>query len=157
MVPNHDLEIVLTINATQLQSGQWLNVSAYDVNTTTHEYAQLSSLTTTFNFSAPTAKIPCGPRPTVFSVYSGIYSSQNVSQASPLQVFWPGGESCPAAGFPSFVSIQPINGYYFTTTCTDSTNSTFCPQFIDFPEGTYTVAALDLYGGMSLLYFKVGN
>jgi hypothetical protein len=152
-----DLEIVLTINATQLQTGQSLNVYAYDINTTTHSMAELSSFRDQkFNYSAAIAKIPCGSRPTVFSIYDGYYTIENVSQALPLQVFWPGGLSCPST-IPIFEITQSVYGYYDDTACNDTLYSTFCPHLVDFPDGNYTAAALDMYGGVALLYFKVDN
>ena len=184
-IATNSLHTILAINSSQITSGQAINVSVYDVNALNANLTVNSAL----NASAPGGALyqypaegmmlaPC-PDAIMPAIYSGYYTSQNISQAKALQIFPPYGASCPIEGhfmksvtfapesdsillggsFSSYVSTNTFTGYYIqgTNNCLQDNNTVTasCPYIVSFPQGTYTVIAGDQWGGLAILYLKV--
>jgi hypothetical protein len=127
---------------------------------------------------------PCSQLPLGFAIFKGDYSSGNLSQGTPLSLNQPGVYNCPAMfeiAYWSFapqgdtvtlVSPQPVSsgnataprdmttetagaslaysGYY-----ADQSNPMTSASLTSFSPGTYTLAASDAWGQLTLLHFSV--
>jgi hypothetical protein len=171
---NSSLNLILMINASVIESGQSVNLTYYFANHT-DENITLNSI---WKFAAPGLNdTPCGTF-VAPAVYRGVYSSVNVSQATPLPL-WPPNEgvSCPIGEHgPSYTFLANSeylpNGpawaslsnsgylipeencpYYNGTTILDTEPTCWINQ--SFQKGTYTLAVGDEWSDLVLLYLNV--
>ena len=171
---NSSLELVLTINESTMRSGEGVNLTYYFANPSDENI----TLNSTWKFAAPGLNdTPCGTF-VAPAVYSGLYVSANVSQATPLPL-WPPNEgvSCPVSAHggsytfiadseflpnsPAWASLS-ISGYlipahscpYYNGT-TIYNIETNCWVTQPFEKGTYTLAVGDEWNDLVLLYLSV--
>jgi hypothetical protein len=159
----YGLQLRVDLNATNLLSGESLQVAVSEFNT----------LSTFNNVSASEQwpiRVALGSCPNVYdqpfgiAVYSGRVDEQNLSQGVQLKIF-------PSLACPMF--IRAVTGYAFqpqsdlavvlpnvsaapsplTANVTLSMIYSGLPQ--PLPEGTYTLAAADEWGALTFLYFTV--
>jgi hypothetical protein len=157
------LQLTLGLNSTVLLSGQTLQVAVDEFNT----------LSTVNNVSASRqwpAQVSLGSctnlnfKPFGIAVYSGHVDAQNLSQATPLQIF-------PIVPCPMLMRL--ITGYDFQPSSAQAVilpsvgaapssmaaninvSSTYSGQPKPLPPGPYTVLAADEWGAMAFLYFTV--
>jgi hypothetical protein len=162
--PN-DLQLRLSTNATDIQYGGGVEISVSEYNTAT----------TVENVSAandwPATGLSdgaCGHMAYPFgvAVFQGFYTSRNVSSGQPLQIY-------PIVPCPMLIRL--VTGYLFSplndsavilpgspnATTLMAVNVTAIGTFNDsltpFSPGTYTVAAGDEWGGLTVLHFSVSN
>jgi hypothetical protein len=177
---NH-LQLILSLNATQIKSGDAINITVSDINSL--QTANAVNGANLWTISALT-QWGCPDRPPVgIAVFKGYYTSQNISSAKELQIVLPGAWACPnidysqmtfqpgsdqisvvaprGLSFP-LVMTMPLHGNYSETTAQYeksgyNPNSTAVapPTIIPFTTGTYTVAGGDEWGSLVLLYFEV--
>jgi len=159
----YGLQLRVNLNATNLLSGESLQVSVSEFNT----------LSTFNNVSASErwpVRVALGSCPNVYdqpfgiAVYSGRVDGQNLSQGVQLKIF-------PRLACPMFIRV--VRGYAFqpqsdlavvlpnvsavpsllTANVTVSMIYSGLPQ--PLPEGTYTVVAADEWGALLFVYFTV--
>jgi len=160
---SHDLQLRVDINATNFLSGESLQVAVSEFNT-------LSSFNNVSASEQWPIRVALGSCPNVYdqpfgiAVYSGHVNEQNISQGVQLEIF-------PKSACPMFV--RAVTGYVFqpqsdqavvlpnvgavpsplAANVTVSMIYSGPPQ--PLPEGTYTLAAVDEWGALLLLYFTV--
>jgi hypothetical protein len=162
--PN-DLQLRLSTNATDIQHGDGVEISASEYNTaTTVENVSAANDWPTMGLSDGA----CGHMAYPFgvAVFEGFYTSGNVSSGQPLQIY-------PIVPCPMLIRL--VTGYLFSpfndsavilpgslnATTLMAVNVTAIGTFNDsltpFSPGTYTVAAGDEWGGLTVLHFSVSN
>jgi len=160
---SYDLKLRVDINATNLLSGESLQVAVSEFNT-------LSSFNNVSASEQWPIRVALGSCPNVYdqpfgiAVYSGHVDKQNISQGIQLEIF-------PKSACPMF--IRAVTGYVFqpqsdqavvlpnvgavpsrlTANVTVSMIYSGLPQ--PLPEGNYTLAAADEWGALLFLYFTV--
>jgi len=173
------LELILSLNATEIQTGQAITVTTsvsnilQRVNNVSGASRWALPALANWSYSA----FPC-PNWYNFLVFSGYYSIANISSAGGgLHLFPPGVVlPCPYRNFSSFVfepssdnvavgnppnpsgtfSTQEnstIVGYYTTAQGYVTSNRILPPP--PFPRGAYTIVAGDEWGQIALLHFVV--
>jgi hypothetical protein len=162
--PN-DLQLRLSTNATDIQYGGGVEISVSEYNTaTTVENVSAANDWPVMGLSDGA----CGPMAYPFgvAVFQGFYTSGNVSSGQPLQIY-------PIVPCPMLIRL--VTGYLFSP-LNDSavilpgspnattlmavnvtTIGTFNDSLTPFGPGTYTVAAGDEWGGLTVLHFSVSN
>lgn len=176
------LRLSVTTNSGTLSSNQPLNVTLDDYNTASSAVTLQSPSSWPLSSLLTTQACPSQPAPLNSEVFSGYYSSNNISSATPLQTGLPLPPlSCPNRSFNDFV-FQPLSdivtaakssvsttgvtyrmtisveyfGYYVSTGVQTPANGTIPYSLVQFPTGRYTLAAGDEFGNFALLYFTVG-
>jgi hypothetical protein len=176
------LRLSVAINSATLSSDQPLNVTLDDYNTGSSATSLQSSPSWPVSSLLSTQACPSQPAPLNSEIFSGYYSASNISSASPLQTGIPlSPTQCPNRSFSSFefqpssdivtasgssaaptgvtyrmtVSVQ-YYGYYVSKGIQTPANGTLPYNFVQFPSGTYTLAAGDEFGNLVLLCFTVG-
>jgi hypothetical protein len=168
--PETSLSLILNLTAT---ANATITVRAYDVNTLASE----NNLTTRQGWVVPPGSITgmCPNGLVEFVVYQGDYGLGNYTQGTPLRlsqyylvcttfttsyyIFKPLSSEATAYYAPNDMSLTPtqvdasISSSLFGYWVTDSAH----PQgaFVLFSPGTYTVAAVDEWGGVALSHFVV--
>jgi hypothetical protein len=169
--PASGLELSLTLNITDISSGQAVAATVDEAN----------SGTAPINVSASAdwpiqglAVGPCGSSnyPVGLAVLRGNYDVANVSSAKALQIYRSGISACPMilAGIGSFEfqalsdnatifgGCQPAGGGCLSEiiNITISFNSYWNGSALaSFPSGVYTIVAGDEWGGIAILHFTV--
>ena len=110
-----------------------------------------------------------------FAIYQGTVDLSNLSTAKPLPLLEPGSMiNCPYCSSLRYYLFQPLSDnatappggtfpYYSSSSIQVSLNDTISgywtssTQFMYFPSGIYTVAALDQWGQVALLQFEVAS
>lgn len=172
------IEFSLSINSTSIVSGQAINVSYSITNTknTSNNVSGESRWALPSLFSFAYSLFPC-PRWDTFVVYSGYYSTSNVSGVTPIRLYpsFEGYPSCPNWNFSNFL-FQPqssvvslsnpfpgsfntdenysLTGYYISQS---SVRTALNPPPNPFPPGHYTIVAGDEWGQMAILHFDVAQ
>jgi len=165
------LRLVLSINSTTLATGQRLMVDVSEVNT----LATPNDIASAQEWGIPGLRISAcyaSTYPFGIAVFQGRYSSANVSEAKPLQIF-------PLVPCPLLIRL--VTGYHFeanssqavvllgtgpaipmeanvTLRGTYSAMAGSAPSATAasrFAPGTYTVVAGDEWGALALLYFTI--
>jgi hypothetical protein len=170
---NSSLQLVLRTNDSTIRSGQGLNIEYYFANPTSKNI----TLNSIWKYAMPYETPPCGGL-VIPSLYLGVYTKANISQATPLNLWQPNmGTGCPiASSAPSFTflanstklsnsgtdTFMPIYGYlipahncpYYNGTTIYNTEAN-CWIIQKFPVGTYTIAVGDEWNDLVLLYLTV--
>ena len=171
------LDLCLSLDSKTYQSGQQVGIDIDEKNT-------LSKTNTITAFAKwPVNGLGVGPcgvlnYPFGVAIFQGNYTVANISSATPLQIYQPGGYHCPMmlAGISSYV-FQPSSDTAAVFQMSESTavfnmemNTEFEPAptgywasnnlnaaFTDFGPGVYTVAAGDEWGTLVIVHFTVTN
>ena len=172
------LELSLSVSPSETQPGEPIAVSISDFNTLTTTNTPLIVGVTSLSVA------PCNQLPLGFAIYEGNYGTNNVSNATPLNMFQPEIYSCPAIfplGYFSFAPLsdnvtlyspQPSGSGGSTVetpmwTAPDSFYGTFSgywaggsggvesATFQEFAPGVYTLMGTDDYGQVSLVHFLI--
>jgi hypothetical protein len=112
---------------------------------------------TTFQMNATGLVNPVyGPCPQYFAtgvyVYSGYYSSGNVSKATQLPLYNPNAiYGCPTQSILSY-TFQPLRGLTEVSVLTGDWSGS---RFQSFPIGEYTVSVFDAWGQVAIGHFEV--
>ena len=161
---NNGLQLQLSLNATQITSGQSIGIGVSVLNTLPTTNNVSASTLTPFDVrlgSCPNQNYPFG-----VAVFQGRYFAGNVSQGTPLQIF-------PNAPCPLFIRF--ISGYVFqpnsnlavilpggngsaspmSNSVTVGGTYTGYSQTTALAPGLYTVAAADEWGVSVFLYVQV--
>ena len=164
------LEIMLTLNTTQLVSGHRINATAEVFN----ELRTVNNVTLASIWPLPALEHPSrsGGCPSYVTVefFQGYYTRLNLSSSAQAQVnFWTGPPPGCVEYDQTFLPFQPqsdkfaiygaspptfeplfypvwVTGYYASTNSTSTT---------PFPLGVYTVVAADEWGQVAIQYFTV--
>jgi hypothetical protein len=171
------LDVLLVLNSTKLVTGDALNVTAAVQNSSPKEVDASEAFVWAFPSIRDWQTILGGcPSFLSIQVYSGHYAMSNLSTASPLQISNPGrmapcgppvalekeayfrfqpsshkaaylfpSSSYTGPGYPMSQTVE-AKGYY---------PSNQSQNFIRFPAGSYTVAAGDEWGQLTISYFSV--
>jgi hypothetical protein len=158
--PDH-LQLRLSTNATHLQYGGGVEISASEYNTA----ATPENISAANNWPVAGLSVgACGHMAYSFGVaiFQGYYTSGNVSAGQPLQIY-------PVVPCPMLIRL--VTGYLFAPlndsavilpgteetlmSVNVATIGTFNESLTPFSPGTYTVAAGDEWGGLTVLYFSV--
>jgi hypothetical protein len=165
----------VTLNTTQLHSGQTLNITAYETNLR----PTLNNLTFAFNWGEPwligwLTTQTCGAFANA-QVYHGFYTSSNISavygdnsSAGPLQLaqplpytlHCPGGYG-PWERFFPFQSHEVHVGYQFSASgyypprASPAIHAKDFYPFRSFELGVYTISAGDCWGQLVIAHFSV--
>jgi hypothetical protein len=168
--PKTSLNLTLNLTAT---ANSTITVTAYDVNA----LDRANNLTTSEHWAVKPASINgmCAGGLVEFVVYQGNYSLGNFTQGTPVRlsqsivvctsfatsyyIFSPLSREARVYFAPNLIPSNPtqvnasISATLFGYWVTDSAH----PQgaFLLFPPGTYTVAAVDEWGGIALSHFTV--
>jgi len=178
------LNLVISTNASELATGETLNISVWEVNPSPNTI----SLSVTPNASNPRFPLWSYPAPGMQlapcldammpAVYPGYYTAANISEAIALRLYFTLGASCPISHYALTYSFAPqsdsillgdqpntyvasvvVKGYFLqgTDNCLqdNGTVTASCPYLVPFPPGTYTIAGGDLWGGLDFLYLRV--
>jgi hypothetical protein len=171
--PAGGLELSLTLNTTDVSSGQGIAATVDEANSGTAPI----NVSASSNWPIQGLAIgPCGSLnyPVGLSVFRGNYDAANVSSAKALQIYRTGISACPMilAGIGSFEfqassdnatifgGCQPASGGCLSETInsTVSFNGYWNGSALtSFPSGVYTVVAGDEWGGIAILHFTVGG
>jgi hypothetical protein len=167
------LQLVLKINASEIISGQGVDIEYYFANPT----SQNITLNSIWKYAMPYETPPCGGL-VIPALYLGVYTKANISQATPLNLWQPNmGTACPSGGrafsytfLPNSTQLSnsptdtwmPIYGYliashncpYYNGTTIYNTEAN-CWITQPFPSGNYTIAVGDEWNDLALLYLTV--
>jgi len=168
------LEVVLSISGSKLTYGETINITVGEYNTLT----TANNVSVARGWADPNlASGPCVGAiypPIGIAVFKGNYDTQDINSAQPLQIIQPGTVLCPALYYdttyytfhPSSNLVTepvqnvhmnfsyPIHGYWSETTA-QMMKSGGNPSLVTFPLGSYTVAAGDKWGDLTILHFTV--
>jgi hypothetical protein len=172
--PADHLELRLTLNATSIRSGQAVNISISEFN----PQPQPNNVTASDDWPIEGLSLgPCGTinLPIGLELFSGYYDASNVSSARALQLDSPGIYNCPMMMSVDSYSFHPSSsaadvygsctpGFCFTMDVSSASSvsgywgsgSSQAGNFHRLSPGTYTVAAGDEWGALTILHFVVG-
>jgi hypothetical protein len=167
------LDVLLELNATHLMTGDTVNVTAAVQNSSPNFVNASEAFVWTFP-SIRDWETNLGGCPSFLSiqVYSGHYTISNLSTATPLQISNPGRLVPCEPGLGGYFRFQPSSdkaAYLFPSSSYTGPGypmsqtveakgyypSNQSQNFIPFPAGSYTVAAGDEWGQLTISYFSV--
>ena len=158
------LELIVTLNATEVVTGQAIQVNLSEFNT----LPTVSNVSASADWPAEVSLGPCKniyDQPFGIAVYSGHVDEQSLSQGQRVDIF-------PIVACPMYVRL--VTGYEFQPQSdlalilpgSGATPSPLAgsvdismvyssPQGKPLPAGTYTVVAADEWGALAFLHFQV--
>ncbi len=166
---SNGLSLILSLNTTVVAAGQGILITVGELNT----LPRANNVSAGADWPLKDLSLSqCGVvnSPYGMALFHGYYDRSNVSLAKPLELYYPGGRSCPmilsgidAYGFPPLSDKAVVYGSCEPRSCFTLPMSSEIPlsgfwtgdALYSFDAGVYTVAEGDEWGQMVFLHFQV--